>query len=77
MGTAFRTGPVHFNCGITAGITVAQVKVDTFIKTDLHCPVYKGSYCFLIVVERITDILDLAPVEKVPEAFFLILFLYR
>ena len=52
--TAFRTCSIHFYCRISTMITIAKIKVDSFIEPHTHCSVNKGSYRFFIVTKRLT-----------------------
>ena len=74
LGTADRAD-IHFQFFVTTVIAVSQGKIYSLIVAQSHGTSDQGTDSFPVIVDRITDILNLASIAQFPETTFQILFL--
>ena len=75
-GSAYGT-QVHLQLLVAAVIAIGQGQVDPFIEAQGHGSADQGFDGFLVIADRVADILDLAPIQQLPETSFLVLLLDR
>ena len=73
FGTAYRAD-IHFKFFVSAVIAIGQGEIDSFVIAQGHGAADEGSDSFFIVIDGITNVLDLTSVAQFPEAAFQILF---
>ena len=76
LGTADRTH-VHFKFLMSAVITVSKGKIYSLIISQRHGSADQSTYCFTIIIDRITYILNLTAIAELPETSLQILLFNR
>lgn len=76
FGTAYGAD-IHFKFFVSAVIAIGQGEIDSFVIAQSHSAADEGSDSLFIVIDGITDVLDLTSVAQFPEAALQILFFNR
>ena len=76
FGTAYGAD-IHFKFFVSAVIAIGQGEIDSFVIAQGHGAADEGSDSLFIVIDGITDVLDLTSVAQFPEAALQILFFNR